>query len=220
MRLARPFGCRGNPRCKTGFCAPSRSQEIVQDKVKETSDGCSAQQPGCRSCLYVIGMQDVCLEQRVQESEEFTPEVTRISHSPTADTIAAGYANGSIRIWDTSNTECVAVLQSHSGSISALAFNSKGGLIASGSQDTDIIVWDVAGEVGLYKLKAHTNQVTAVLFLDTQNKLLSAGKDGFVRVWDLAVQFCIQVVPIHSGNKSVLHAAMQQGSADAYVYIA
>lgn len=145
-------------------------------------------------------MQDVCLEQRVQESEQITPEVTRLAHSPIADTVAAGYANGEIRIWDASDAACLAVLQSHSGSISALAFNANGGLIASGSQDTDIIVWDVAGEVGLYKLKAHTNQVTAVVFLDTQTKLLSSGKDGFVRVWDLTVQFCVQVVPIHSGT--------------------
>lgn len=144
-------------------------------------------------------LQDVCLEQRVQESEQRTPEVTQIAHSPATSILAAGYANGCIRTWDTTDGACLAVLQSHTGSVSALAYNSSGGLVASGSQDTDIIVWDVAGEVGLYKLKAHTNQVTAVAFLDKQNKLLSSGKDGFVRVWDLSVQFCIQVVPIHAG---------------------
>eukprot|EP00892_Ulva_mutabilis_P003715 jgi/Ulvmu1/1715/UM116_0029.1 len=174
--------------------------------------------PNCNACSSTVGSRlytgaleninvwrvrtcelDMCLQQRVQESDHFTPEVTRLSHSPTADVLAAGYANGVLRLWGTSDATCLAVLQSHSGSISALAFNANGSMIASGSQDTDIIVWDVAGEVGLYKLKSHTNQVTAVHFLDAQNKLLSGSKDGTVRVWDLSVQFCIQTIPIHSG---------------------
>ena len=52
----------------------------------------------------------------------------------------------------------------------------------------------------MYKLHGHTNQVTSLAFLDGQNKLISAGKDGFIRVWDLAAQFCMQTIPLHSGE--------------------
>ena len=114
--------------------------------------------------------------------------------------LAAGHADGCIRLWNTDDSKCIATLHSHSRAVTALAFNANGGYLASGSQDTDIIVWDVAGEVGMYKLHGHTNQVTSLAILDGQNKLISAGKDGFIRVWDLTAQFCMQTIPQHAGE--------------------
>jgi U3 small nucleolar RNA-associated protein 12 len=145
-------------------------------------------------------VQDTCLEQLPQERSTSVAEALCIRNSPDSSMLAAGYADGCIRLWNTAECKCIAVFHSHSRAVTALAFNANGGCLASGSQDTDIILWDVAGEVGMYKLHGHTNQVTALVVLDEQNKLVSAGKDGFIRVWDLAAQFCMQTIPVHSGE--------------------
>jgi U3 small nucleolar RNA-associated protein 12 len=144
-------------------------------------------------------VQGACLEQLPQERSTSVSEALCIRHSPNSSMLAAGHADGCIRLWNTIESSCIAVFHSHSRAVTALAFNAAGGYLASGSQDTDIILWDVAGEVGMYKLHGHTNQVTALAVLDEQNKLISAGKDGFIRVWDLAARFCMQTIPLHSG---------------------
>lgn len=53
---------------------------------------------------------------------------------------------------------CVALCAQ--SAVSALRYNSTGGLLASGSRDTDIILWDVLGEAGLVRLRGHKDQVT------------------------------------------------------------
>jgi U3 small nucleolar RNA-associated protein 12 len=145
-------------------------------------------------------LQDACYEQRPEESSAPVSEAVCICHSPDTSLLAAGYADGSIRLWNTAQGSCAAVFHSHAKAVTALAFTANGSYLASGSQDTDIIVWDVAGEVAMYRLHAHTNQVTGLAFLDKQNKIISTSKDGFVRVWDLAAQFCVQVIPMQAGT--------------------
>lgn len=65
-----------------------------------------------------------------------------------------------VRLWDVESGVCNVTLSGHKGQITALTYNTQGGLLASGAQDTDIIIWDVAAETGLYRLRGHQDQVT------------------------------------------------------------
>ena len=78
-------------------------------------------------------------------------EVTCILQSPQPEIFAVGYADGSIRLWDSSAGSVVATFNGHKKSVTALAFDPQGTRLASGSQDTDIILWDVIGEAGLFR---------------------------------------------------------------------
>ncbi|XP_077239546.1 transducin family protein / WD-40 repeat family protein isoform X2 [Tasmannia lanceolata] len=124
--------------------------------------------------------------------------VTSIASSPSSSSsIASGYADGSIRIWDCNKGTCETTLNGHKGATTALRYNSVGSMLGSGSKDNDIIIWDVVAEVGLFRLRGHRDQVTDIVFLDSGKKLVSCSKDKFVRVWDLDTQHCMQIISGH-----------------------
>lgn len=122
--------------------------------------------------------------------------VTSIAASPSS-LVASGYADGSIRIWDSERGTCETTLNGHKGAVTALRYNKLGSLLASGSKDNDIILWDVVGEAGLFRLRGHRDQVTDLVFLDSGKKLVSSSKDKFLRVWDLDTQHCMQIISGH-----------------------
>lgn len=144
-------------------------------------------------------------------------QVTAISRSLTdPDIYAAGYSDGSIRLWDSRLATVVISFNGHKSAVTVLAFDKSGVRLASGSQDTDIIIWDLVAEVGQFKLRGHKNQITGLCFLDTSRAsdlvssdeiglvneesnpendtevLLSTGKDALIKIWDLSTQHCIE----------------------------
>jgi U3 small nucleolar RNA-associated protein 12 len=141
-----------------------------------------------------------------------TEEVTVIRRNEVdPDVFAVGYADGSIRIWDSRTATVVISFNGHKSAITILAFDQSGVRLASGSKDTDIVVWDLVSEVGLFKLRGHKGQITGLHFLhptktteeegenvaepeaDTdQAFLLSTSKDALVKVWDINTQHCIE----------------------------
>ncbi|XAR69159.1 hypothetical protein NMG60_11000645 [Bertholletia excelsa] len=122
--------------------------------------------------------------------------VTSIASSSSSQ-VASGYADGSIRIWDSEKEICETTLNGHKGAVTTLRYNKLGSLLASGSKDNDIILWDVVGETGLFRLRGHRDQVTDLVFLDSGKKLVSSSKDKFLRVWDLETQHCMQIIGGH-----------------------
>ncbi|KAG9019297.1 hypothetical protein FS842_007880, partial [Serendipita sp. 407] len=78
-------------------------------------------------------------------------EVTCIVQSPSKDTFAVGYVDGSIRLWNSGNNSSTIVFNGHKKAVTAMCFDSSGTRLASGSQDTDIIIWDVVAETGLFR---------------------------------------------------------------------
>ncbi|KZV28459.1 Transducin family protein [Dorcoceras hygrometricum] len=123
--------------------------------------------------------------------------VTSIAASSSPSLIASGYADGSIRIWDSEKETCETTLNGHKKAVTVLRYNKMGSLLASGSKDNDIILWDVVAEAGLFRLCGHRDQVTDLVFLDASKKLVSSSKDKFLRVWDLETQHCTQIVSGH-----------------------
>ncbi|TFK28833.1 WD-repeat-containing protein [Coprinopsis marcescibilis] len=137
-------------------------------------------------------------------------EVTCIVKSPQPDFFAVGYADGSVRLWNSASTSVVAVFNGHKKSVTSLAFDEHGVRLASGSQDTDLIVWDVVAEAGLYRLRGHRDQITAIHFISVSDAqkpssstagapglLLTSSKDTFIKLWDLATHHCIQTIVAH-----------------------
>ncbi|KAG6902304.1 hypothetical protein C0995_001914 [Termitomyces sp. Mi166 len=135
-------------------------------------------------------------------------EITAILQSPKKDLFAVGYADGSIRLWKSSNNSVISTFNGHKKSVTALAFDERGTRLASGSQDTDLIVWDVVAEAGLFRLRGHRDQITAIRFIthadlpststaSASGLLLTSSKDTFLKLWELSTQHCIQTVVAH-----------------------
>ncbi|KAK0190986.1 hypothetical protein F5146DRAFT_1103186 [Armillaria mellea] len=108
-------------------------------------------------------------------------EVTCIIRSPRKNTFAVGYADGSIRLWDSGSSSVISTFNGHKKSVTALAFDEDGTRLASGSQDTDLIVWDNIQFMS--SLRGHRDQITAIRFLKAADNLPStsnASLSGFL----------------------------------------
>ncbi|THH11473.1 hypothetical protein EW145_g624 [Phellinidium pouzarii] len=137
-------------------------------------------------------------------------EVTCIEQSPWKDMFAVGYADGSIRLWNSQTKGVIATFNGHKKSVTTLCFDRSGVRLASGSQDTDLILWDVVGEAGLFRLRGHRNEITGIRFLTTPTYsastssinpsvdfLLTTSKDTLMKLWDLSTQHCVQTIVAH-----------------------
>eukprot|EP01117_Protostelium_nocturnum_P013641 TRINITY_DN5100_c0_g4_i3.p1 TRINITY_DN5100_c0_g4~~TRINITY_DN5100_c0_g4_i3.p1 ORF type:complete len:922 (+),score=215.60 TRINITY_DN5100_c0_g4_i3:138-2903(+) len=133
----------------------------------------------------------------LKDGNESKSEITEISVSSDGINVAAGYKDGSIKIFDMKEKNCKMTFNGHRNAISCLRFNSSGSLLISGSRDTDIVVWDIVGECGLYRLKGHRDMVTEVFLLEKSNRLISSSKDSLVKLWDLDTQHCIATIVGH-----------------------
>lgn len=123
-------------------------------------------------------------------------------HSETS-LLAAGYADGTIKLWDLISRTVVLKLNGHRSGISALRFDQTGTRLISGSRDSDIIIWDLVSEVGIAKLRSHKNAITG-LFCIEDSYIISTSKDGLIKVWDLKTNQCIETHIAHTGECSAM----------------
>jgi len=107
--------------------------------------------------------------------------------------LAAGCADGAVRIVDVDAGVVAAVLEGHSGNVVALSVM-PGGRLASGSEDTSVRVWDVGARACVCTLAGHTGQVESLAVL-ADGRLASGSRDGTVRLWDvLGAGACVGVL--------------------------
>ncbi|KAF9247204.1 WD-repeat-containing protein [Melanogaster broomeanus] len=148
-------------------------------------------------------------------------EVTCIQRSHQGNIFAVGYADGSVRLWDSATGSVHATFNGHKKAVTALAFDSQDTKLASGSQDTDLIIWDIVAEAGLYRLRGHRDQITAIRFLappelpststaSSTHFLLSTSKDTLMKLWDLSTQHCMQTVVAHRSEVWTMDINPQQ----------
>ncbi|KAG9015886.1 hypothetical protein FRB90_004307 [Tulasnella sp. 427] len=138
-------------------------------------------------------------------------EVTCVLSSPKKNVYAIGYADGSLRLWDSTMGTVIVTFNGHKRAVTALAFDEQGSRIASASQDTDIILWDIEGETGLFRLRGHRGPITALRFVTpvpttststsvSPGFLISTSRDTFMKLWDLSTQHCMQTVVAHQSE--------------------
>lgn len=153
--------------------------------------------------------------------------ITSLAVSPSGNSLACGYSDGSIRLWhfssannaksssspfSTSPPQPSATFNGHRSAVSYLAFesipatavNTKKNIVAdlvSGSNDGDVILWNVVDQSGKFRLSAHTDAVTALLLFrrgyDSSLYIVSASKDALVKVYDAETQHCVQTIADH-----------------------
>ncbi|KAI4863895.1 WD40 repeat-like protein [Hypoxylon rubiginosum] len=150
------------------------------------------------------------------KDEKCSAQVTAIAESKiNEDLFAAGYEDGSIRLWRSKDPSPFVTFNGHRSAITTLAFDRSGVRLASGSRDTNVIIWDLVAEVGQFKLRGHKEQITGLQFVEPQQEvaegedsqamvldgaddassegfLLTTGKDALIKLWDLGSRHCIE----------------------------
>ncbi|RCK63383.1 U3 small nucleolar RNA-associated protein 12 [Candida viswanathii] len=140
--------------------------------------------------------------------------VSFLAYHAQTNIVAAGYADGGIKVWDVASGSVIISFEGHKSAVSQLMFDRSGTRLVSGSNDTSIIVWDLVGEVGLFKLKGHKGPITGVEFLSEAHTdegeeedldkmddyLVSVSRDGLIKLWELKSQQCIETHLAHSND--------------------
>ena len=79
-----------------------------------------------------------------------------MAFSPDGTTLAFGFPDGTVKLWDVSTGENIATLEGHTDWTQAVAFSSDGTKIASGSNDRTVRLWDVSTQTNIATLEGHT----------------------------------------------------------------
>jgi WD40 repeat protein len=108
-----------------------------------------------------------------------------VAFSPDGKVLAAGTAEGQIRLWRVTDGQPLLTCEGHLGAVWSVAFSPDGRLLASGSTDGTVRLWEVNTGQSLKTLAGHTHQVWSVAFSPDGHLLASGSTDGTVRLWDL-----------------------------------
>jgi WD40 repeat protein len=111
--------------------------------------------------------------------------VLSISFSPCSKQLASGTEDGTIRIWNLDNFQCIQVLTHHKKAVNCLRFSPNGDILASASWDHTIKLWDLNTFEEIATLKGHQDSVE-ILDISMDNLLLASGSnDQTIRLWDI-----------------------------------
>jgi WD40 repeat protein len=104
--------------------------------------------------------------------------------SPDGQRLAAGTADGSVRLWDLRQPN-QSTSYAHDGRISAVAFSPDGTLLASASWDGTAVVMGLGDDTRAAQF-THRQPVWDLAFSPDGRWLVTGGADGRAHVWELA----------------------------------
>ena len=160
---------------------------------------------------------------------------TSLAFSPVAESLAVGYADGSIVIWPTTGEHAMAPgekgeriplirMSGHEGKINSLSWSSDGKRIASASDDTSARIWNVETGESSMVLGGHEHPVTAIAFHPDNRRVATGSTDDTIRLWDSMSGSQLRVLlghidDVHSLGFRKRGAQLVSGSSDGTVRI-
>ncbi len=111
--------------------------------------------------------------------------ILSVAVSPDSSLVAAGTANGEIRLWQSPGGTPYMTYKGHTDWVGAVAFSPDGHTLASGSDDHTVRLWDVETGLHLHTLKEYSGWVQAVAFSPDGRLLATGSEDCMVQLWDV-----------------------------------
>jgi WD40 repeat protein len=120
--------------------------------------------------------------ERVRYIETEDP-VLSVAFSPDGATLASGWHDNTVQLWQVSDGTLLYTLEGHTAYVSSVAFSPDGATLASGSYDGTVRLWRVYDGTLLRTLEGHTSGVSSVAFSPDGVTLASGSVDQTVRLW-------------------------------------
>jgi WD40 repeat protein len=132
--------------------------------------------------------------------------VNVLAYSPNGKTLASGYQEGFIKIWDVASGKTLHTLTPTGDGfgVHRLAYNPNGKALASVSDDKIITIWDVASGKTLRTLTGHSDLVYALAYSLDGKTLASGGGEKTIKIWDVASGKTLRTLTGHSYSVNAL----------------
>lgn len=124
-----------------------------------------------------------------------TREVSSAAISSNGKFLASGSVDQTIRIWDSSSHQGLAILEGHDGEIPALAFSPDGKYLASGDIYKKVKVWDTTNWKEKQMYTDMEGGVMGLAFSADGKRIFAACKDNTVRFWDVGSSAASKTLP-------------------------
>jgi len=128
-------------------------------------------------------------------NELTSPVVNEPHHLPDSkpfNTLYSCSRDGTIKIWDIQNAECLVTLSGHEGPVNSIDVVYEKGLLASGSHDGTTILWDLKTNTVLRAYSGHTSAVSSVKLRGPL--LFSASWDHFVKIVNIETNKVVNII--------------------------
>lgn len=110
--------------------------------------------------------------------------------------LAIGYPNGSIGIWNVENSQLLRTLIGHTDQVNCIKQLPNGNL-ASASNDKKIKIWNPLNAELIRTLDSHTNAVKSLELLANEQLLASSSLDQTILVWNTTTLELFKTVVIN-----------------------
>jgi WD40 repeat protein/serine/threonine protein kinase len=150
--------------------------------------------------------------------------LTSMVWSPDGKTIATGYEDHKVRLWDVARREAIGTPWEHPAAVSAVTFSSDGRRVAAGTKDGTVHVWDVTTGKRLFVIPSDGKAVDALGFAPEGGALAVGYHDGGIRIFAPDTTVARQTLAGHCRTVSALRylpdgSRLVSGSADNTVRI-
>ena len=124
--------------------------------------------------------------------------ILSVAFNPNGNLLAAGTANGEIRLWNIAIGTTLPTCQGHTSWVRSVVFSPDGSTIASGSDDQTVRLWDIDTGQCLKTLQGHTHRVRSVALSPDGNTIVSGSDDQTIRLWDASTGQCLKSLQGHT----------------------
>ena len=114
-----------------------------------------------------------------------TSAVECVSFDSNEQTVIAGSAGGTLKLWDLEQAKVARTLTGHLSNCISVQWHPYGEFFASGSVDTNLKIWDIRRKLCIQTYKGHARGVRQIIFSPDGRWVVSGGDDGVVKLWDL-----------------------------------
>ncbi|WP_017653807.1 WD40 repeat domain-containing serine/threonine-protein kinase [Fortiea contorta] len=144
--------------------------------------------------------------------------------SASANTLASGSDDQTVKIWNLQQKRAIRTLKGHSGKVYAVAISPDGKNVVSGSIDKTIKIWNLNTGKEIRTLKGHQSLISSLAISPDGKTIVSVSYDKTIKIWNLNTGKEIRTLTGHSAE--ILAVAISpngekivSGSADRTIKI-